>query len=173
MKHGQMLKLLEELKKPFVEYSGSCVAGFDLDVATAEGGGTACWAWGSTGVEGPDCLPKKDLPRIEAALESEEEPADFDSDQLALYRAMIHAKCEPDVPYFHILESEDGDRFFSKDYDAVHEEWVGSAVMVAELTPWSQMEDDELEEWIEKIGLKPAPKPKSARAKPSTTSSGK
>jgi hypothetical protein len=164
MKRDEMLKLLHRLKKPHVEYSGTCVAGFDLDVATSAGAGTACCAWGSREVEGPVRLTPELRDRIEAADSDSEDDLldDLDEEVVEVYRAMIAARCRTGVDYFHVLMSEEGERFFSTQHDKVYDEWAGSAAMGAELTAWEEMEDGELERWVKTLGLTPTRKPRTS-----------
>jgi hypothetical protein len=171
-----MLKLLRGLKKPFVEDAGTCVAGFDVDVATADGAGTACLAWGSRDVEGPVRLTRELRDRIRAADPDSEEDLleDLDEDLVAVYRAMIAARCKTEVDYFHMLTSEDGERFFSTDHGKVYGEWAGHAAQNAELAPWAEIEDEKLEEWVRRLGLgrKRAPAQKSKSRTRSTGRKG-
>jgi hypothetical protein len=171
MKRDEMLRLLRKIKKPYVEDAGVCVAGFDLDVATADGAGTACWSWGSREVEGPTRLAKALCDRVAAYDRDSDEdpPEDFNDDELGLYRAMISAKCKPGLEYYHVLSSEDGGRFFSISYDKVFEEWSWPAVENAELTPWADMKDEELGAWVTRLGLKPERPRRERRAKPHKT----
>jgi hypothetical protein len=157
MTREEMLGLLRKLKKPFVEDAADCVAGFDLDVATSSGAGTACWAWGSREVEGPTRITKALFDQVAAydPDSGEDPPDDLDEDELELYREMVRAKCKPAVEYFHVLSSENGKRFFSVNYDKVFREWSWSAVEGAELTPWEDMKDEELAAWVNRLGLKP------------------
>lgn len=170
MKRDEMLRLLKNIKKPHVEDAGDCIAGFDLDVATADGAGTACWAWGSREVEGPTRLTKALYDRIAASdpHSDEDPPEDLDDDELELYRAMIRANCRPGVEYYHVVSSEEGDRFFSSNYDEVFQQWSWPAVENAELTPWEDMKDEELARWVNRLGLTSERAQRTRRAKART-----
>lgn len=144
-----LIEALEDLHEPFVEHAGYCIAGFDLDVATDSGAGTACCQCGSSEIEGPVRITKT----LRKKLATEEDPEDLGEDQAELLRAMIRAKCQDGKKYYYVRFSEDGDPTFSTSYDKIHREWVAWAVEGTELTPWEDMTDDDLEQWAERLEL--------------------
>lgn len=144
-----LIEALKGLDEPFVEDAGCCVAGFDLDVATRSGAGTACCQWGSTDVEGPVHVTKT----LRKKLAGKDDPKDLDEDEVELFRAMIRAKCTDGRKYYYARLSEDGDPTFSTSYDKIHGEWVAWAIEGTELTVWEDMADEDLEQWAERLDV--------------------
>lgn len=101
----ELLALLRAIPTPIVEYAGSCVAGFDLDVATAEGYGSACCQAGSERVEGPVQLSKEDQARFGADAPPPGDDDDEDDGEVRLARAMAEKGCEPGKDYWYFMRA--------------------------------------------------------------------
>ena len=152
MSRDEMLRSLRSLRKPWAGELGDCVAGFDLEVASGTGAGTVCCAWGSRAVEGPARMTKRTRALVKAVdLDEDDLPDGMDEDEFLLYKAMIANGCRTGTAYYHFQTSEEGDRYFSTTYERAFEEWAATSLMGAELTPWEEMDDGTLQDWIQKL----------------------
>lgn len=155
----EMIEKLSAMKGIYAEELGSCVAGFDIEVASKHGAGTACCQAGSAEVVGPVQLTAelRDLIKKGSVSESEDEVednplAEIDEDELQVLEQMVAKKCKVDTDYYYFFMGEDADTIeLGTDEDVVREAWAAWAYEGTELTPWEDMEDEELEEWFEKV----------------------
>jgi hypothetical protein len=97
-----------------------------------------------------DLLKKAPQP---AEVDGADDPlAEIDEDELPVLRQMVARKCKLDTDYFYFFKGEDEDTIeLGTDEGAVRESWAAWAYDGTELTPWEDMEDEELEAWFDKL----------------------
>jgi hypothetical protein len=154
----EMIEKLSAMKGVYADYLGTCVAGFDIEVASSDGAGTACCQAGSPNVMGPIQLSAKvrDLLKKAPASGDDDELADalagIDEEELPVLRQMVARKCKVNTDYYYFFMGEDaGSIELGTNEEKVRESWGAWAFEGTELTPWEDMEDEELEEWFEKV----------------------
>ena len=162
----ELLERLASISKPIVSYAGPCIAGFDLNVVTAEGTGFACCQAGSKSVEGPVRISAADHNRLTSSDAAQEDDQGIDDEDEKLARAMVENHCEPGKDYFYFLRGEEFQPEFYDTHEEAHDAWAHWAAEWTELDPWEKMETEALEKWVTGLGLdRPAPAKQTTEGK--------
>lgn len=193
MNRKQMLKLLKGLDSPQILDSDNWMDCLEIEVATDEGVGMASIQDGSTGPTGPVRIDKPTHLKINAAMKTgreavealaEEADSAGNIDEFLDALAMVSIGCKPDTDYFKLVQPPytdqalelddilDGDDIetslhYSTDKEELEAIWIDDvAQSVTEFDSWDDMDDEQLQGWIEGLSLSPkARQPSKAKKK--------
>lgn len=170
------LALLKGLKRPRIAGDSYWMGCLEVELATSEG---AC-VWSiQDGTGGPDGPVSVDAERHRellsalnkgrAAVEALFDPEGDDEQTFIDELALVACGCEPDTDYYKLelepirtladaLEEKSlkGAVVFAKTEEELVPRWADELGQFAEdygLDSWDDMDDEELEEWVEKLGL--------------------